>query len=129
MRWAMIAQTTPITPRRTQARTLALVKTALVIAHARRAIMNAAITNAARSRVCQSGVIGTLMMAWAQMDGTKERVQAKKMPNPRDKMISAAMREMLYAFSLRYWLCVKTNSSEVPMMAGPLPQSSASRRW
>ena len=64
-----------------------------------------------------------MMMAWAQMDGIKERVQAKTMPNPRDKMISAAMREMLYAFSLRYWLCVKTNSSEVPMMAGPLPQA------
>jgi hypothetical protein len=82
----MIAQAAPAKASITHAAALAFEKTCLNVAIPRGQETNTPIMNATRSAACQTGVITTLMMACAMIDGISDRVQANTTPNPTAKV-------------------------------------------
>jgi hypothetical protein len=71
-------------------------KTCLTTAVPFRPPSTAPIMNVVRITPCQSGVIGKLMMAWATIDGKRDRVQANTTPNPIAITNKLAIMALLY---------------------------------
>ena len=124
-----IAYAVPTTPSTKHQTTSASEKTCLTTVAPRRVVSIAPTTSAATIKPCQNGVIGRLLMAWATMDGTSDRVQANTTPDPAAASKMLVIFAALYALGARYWVCEKMNRQVIPAIAAPSPQSSASLRW
>jgi hypothetical protein len=97
-------------------------KTCLTTAVPFRPPSTAPIMNVVRITPCQSGVIGKLMMAWATIDGKRDRVQANTTPNPIAITNKLAIMAMLYGLGIKYWACAKVNRQAVGLRTRlPIP--------